>query len=174
MKLPLRTLVFAVVLCFRAAQAFVPSLKTQPCRRALPTRASARTTTAAGRRWKGRRDAREFSGLFMFFGRGRQPPPQLSEDDLAAMTKARDEASDVEVEAFMEKMRAEKEARRQAEKAEQRKKLASRIQAEKEDAEHKKVYIPQRLEEIEREEAVLKDRVSAFNTKIKDKEIKEL
>lgn len=36
------------------------------------------------------------------------------------------------------------------------------------------MYIPQRLEEIEQEEAMLKDRVSAFNTKIKDKEIKEL
>lgn len=29
----------------------------------------------------------------MFFGRGKQPPPQLTEDDLAAMAKARDEAS---------------------------------------------------------------------------------
>lgn len=41
-------------------------------------------------------------------------------------------------------------------------------------AEHNKVYIPQRLEEIEREQAVLKDRMSAFNTKIKDKDIKDL
>lgn len=41
-------------------------------------------------------------------------------------------------------------------------------------AEHKKVYIPQRLEEIEQEEAKLQDRMSAFNSKIKDKEIKEL
>lgn len=41
-------------------------------------------------------------------------------------------------------------------------------------AEHKKVYIPQRLEEIEEEEAKLQDRMSAFNSKIKDKEIKEL
>lgn len=41
-------------------------------------------------------------------------------------------------------------------------------------AEQKKVYIPQRLEEIEKEEAMLQDRMSAFNTKIKDKEIKKL
>lgn len=41
-------------------------------------------------------------------------------------------------------------------------------------AEHKKVYIPRRLEEIEEEEAKLQDRMSAFNSKIKDKEIKEL
>lgn len=41
--------------------------------------------------------------------------------------------------------------------------------------EHKKVYIPQRLEEIEKEQALLSDRMSAFNAKIKDnKEIKEL
>lgn len=41
-------------------------------------------------------------------------------------------------------------------------------------AEHNKVYIPQRLEEIEREQAVLKGRMSAFNTKIKDKDIEGL
>lgn len=41
-------------------------------------------------------------------------------------------------------------------------------------AEHKKVYIPQRLEEIEQEEAKLQDRMSAFNSKIKDTEIKKL
>ena len=41
--------------------------------------------------------------------------------------------------------------------------------------EHKKVYIPQRLEEIEKEQAKLDDRMSAFNAKIKDnKEIKKL
>lgn len=36
------------------------------------------------------------------------------------------------------------------------------------------MYIPQRLEEIEQEEAKLQHRMSAFNSKIKDKEIKEL
>ncbi|CAM9181528.1 unnamed protein product [Scytosiphon promiscuus] len=162
---------------FSSRQAFVPSLKTplrpRPNYRALPTTAPATATSAACRRWSGCRGAREASGLYMFFGRGRQPPPQLSEDDLAAMAQARDKANE-ELEAFLEKTRTEKEARRQTAKEEQRKKLASRIKAEKEDAEQKKVYIPQRLEEIEREEAVLKDRVSAFNTKIKDKEIKEL
>lgn len=41
-------------------------------------------------------------------------------------------------------------------------------------AEHNKTYIPQRLQEIEKEEAMLRDKMSAFNSKIKDKEIKEL
>ena len=43
--------------------------------------------------------------------------------------------------------------------------------------EHKKVYIPQRLEEIEKEQALLSERMSAFNAKIKGKKenkIKEL
>lgn len=36
------------------------------------------------------------------------------------------------------------------------------------------MYIPQRLEEIEEEEAKLLDRMSAFNSKIKDKDIKDI
>ncbi|CAM9702043.1 unnamed protein product [Ectocarpus sp. 12 AP-2014] len=109
----------------------------------------------------------------MMFGRGRKPPPTLSEEDLATMAKSREEANQ-KIEIFLEKRRADREARKEAEQAEQREKVANRIKAEKEEAEHSKVYIPQRLEEIEREQAVLKDRMSAFNTKIKDKDIEDL
>ena len=41
-------------------------------------------------------------------------------------------------------------------------------------AAHKMEYIPQRLEEIEREQESLKERVSEFNDKIKDTEIKQI
>eukprot|EP00903_Cladosiphon_okamuranus_P015743 g14531.t1 len=109
----------------------------------------------------------------MMFGRGRSSPPQLSEEELTEMAKSREEAN-MKVEAFLEKRRADKEARKKALLAEKREKVVNRVKAEKEDAEHKKVYIPRRLEEIEEEQARLQDRMSAFNSKIKDKEIKEL
>ncbi|CAN0200962.1 unnamed protein product [Ectocarpus sp. 8 AP-2014] len=109
----------------------------------------------------------------MMFGRGRKTPPTLSEEDLATMAKSREEANQ-KIENFLEKRRADREARKEAEQAEQREKVANRMKAKKEEAEHNKVYIPQRLEEIEREQAVLKDRMSAFNTKIKDKDIEDL
>ncbi|CAM9328524.1 unnamed protein product [Ectocarpus fasciculatus] len=177
MNLLLHTLLLTVLLCLRACQAFVPSLKTPPAssQNAL-ARAPTRSTTAhVGRRSRGQsRDASTgLTRLDMMFGRGKKKTPTLSEEDLATMAKSREEANK-KIAIFLEKRRSDREARKEAEQAEQREKVANRVKAEKEEAEHNKVYIPQRLEEIEKEQAVLKDRMSAFNTKIKDKDIKDL
>ncbi|CAM9186854.1 unnamed protein product [Ectocarpus sp. 12 AP-2014] len=178
MNLLLYTLLLSVLLCLRICQAFVPLLKAPPASsQSALARAPTRSATAvpAGRRSRGQsRDASTGSTrLGMMFGRGRKPPPTLTEEDLATMAKSREEANQ-KIENFLEKRRADRESRKEAEQAEQREKVANRIKTEKEEAEHNKVYIPQRLEEIEREQAVLKDRMSAFNTKIKDKDIEDL
>ncbi|CAM9555401.1 unnamed protein product [Ascophyllum nodosum] len=101
------------------------------------------------------------------------PTPTLSEEELATMEERRLQANS-KVEAYLEKIRAERETQRIKEQGDRRNKVVKRIEAEKWEATQKKTYIPQRLEEIEREQASLKDRVSAFNDKIKDTEIKEL
>lgn len=41
-------------------------------------------------------------------------------------------------------------------------------------ADEAKKYIPQRLQEIEREEALLRSRVTDFNAKIKDTDVKQM
>ncbi|CAB1118995.1 unnamed protein product [Ectocarpus sp. CCAP 1310/34] len=177
MNLLLHTLLLSVLLCLRACQAFAPLLKTFPAssQSALARAPTRSATVPAGSRSRGQsRDATTvLTRLGMMFGRGRNPPPTLSEEDLATMAKSREEANQ-KIENFLEKRRADRKARKEAEQAEQREKVANRMKAEKEEAEHSKVYIPQRLEEIEREQAVLKDRMSAFNTKIKDKDIGDL
>ncbi|CAN0427667.1 unnamed protein product [Pylaiella littoralis] len=180
MNLLLYALLPSVLLCFTASQAFVPSSKPLPSSLYRTRVQSAPASATPAGRWSKGAVAKEAasaststSGLSMLFGRGRQAPPQLTEEELASMSKSREEANQ-KVEDFLERKRADKAERKAAQQAEQREKVASRIKAEKEDAEQKKTYIPQRLEEIEKEEAMLQDRMSAFNSKIKDKEIKEL
>lgn len=80
-------------------QAFVPLLKISPASsQCALARAPTRSATAvpAGRRSRGQsRDASTgLTRLGMMFGRGRKPPPTLSEEDLATMAKSREEVSE--------------------------------------------------------------------------------
>lgn len=89
------------------------------------------------------------------------------------MARAREETNQ-KLEKFMLLKEALKAAKIEEERELNSAKVKERVRLEKEKADEAKKYIPQRLQEIEREEALLRSRVTDFNAKIKDTDVKQM